>query len=231
MKHILQIFSLAAILSLALVSTTYAGIFSLPRGGTATNYHPLTGASSIMRLTLVGMDRFVVLKTGDRNANTGELNNLTLTLSATSGEYDSMELSTGQMRNLTTGSYGNRAYIKVHKQDIMETGNPRGYFRMPDIWINVRVGDRITLNLDARELDCTGERVCNRGDSGHYKIELTVPSVLSPAPTTCGRMNSAPLTFRNGQIAFASFDTLAFEATGDVLLRPIRGTFCLTPAR
>jgi len=228
-----------ALVLLALAPAAQAGLFSLPRSGTATQSHNLRAGPGVFRLTLSGLNRFLVVKTGDRKGTAGELRRITITLynrSTDVSEVDTVTLTQDLLRNASAtkyrNSYGNSAYLKIHKGDFLEPGGPRGPRPATDMWINVRPGDRIRLGLKFRELDCSGERVCNRGDNGRYELDMVVPATASAFSSLCAPTANSWSIGRQAQYyVFRGMPTTTITAKGSVLLYPLAGRICITPSR
>ncbi|MFK5996981.1 MAG: hypothetical protein QM492_02605 [Rhodobacterales bacterium] len=227
-RHLPQ-FIITILLSLLLPLIANAGILSLPRNGTATTYHSLQGQPGVIRVSLKGMLQFVVVKTGDRHGEAGELHRIKLHLvNTTPGttEYFDHKWGSMEMYNQTRGKRGRSAYVTAHKNDIINTIDRRPL----ELFIFAHPGDHILLEVTARELDCTGQRVCGRGDNSYYSIALIVPNFSSGQITsTCTRRNTKVLVqLPDGRFRFDLIAANPVSERGSLRIYPVKGTLCYT---
>jgi len=202
---------------------------SFPRSGTAPVFHSLEGQEGVLRMTLSGMNEFMVVKTGDPRNGTGELHTIKLHLTNMNtlpqeSEYFNYEWTSRFMLNRTRNKRGNSAYVSIHRRDIIIARN-----RHPvPIWIYVRPGDHVRLEVLARELDCARHRVCGRGDSSLYVIDMRVPYFTGGLPSSCRAENRWTLRNVDGKWTFG----LARPwDRGDLRIYPVAGTICYTGQR
>jgi len=207
----------------------FAGPFSLPRGGTAPEYHTLSG-DPMVRIQLSGMDRFEVRKTGDRRG-AGELRFIKIGLHGVDG-YSTMGAKGFGALYARPGLVGGHPpYVSIHKHDIVQIrrwnirrdGGGRG-----SIWINARPGARFTVTIDSRELDCAANRKCNRHDQGLYKMTMTLPALPGDLPRTCGPSNTYNLRNIDGMPKFPAFLDINIKTKKKLLLYPVNGQICVT---
>lgn len=208
----------------------WAGPLHLPRGGLAEESHRLSG-SPMIRIQLSGMDRFDVMKTGDRKG-AGELRYIRISLSG-SNEYNSMGAKGFGALYARPGLVGGHPpYISIHKNDTVQIRSwniRRDGGGVGSIWINARPGARFSVTIDSRELDCAGHRKCKRHDEGLYKISMTIPPALSrDLPRSCGRSNTFSLRNIDGLPQFPSFSDIDITTKKKLLLYPVDGQICIT---
>jgi len=217
-----------ALLALGLSGSVNAGIFSLPRGGTAPAYHSLAGQPGVIRMELHNMYQFLVVKTGDPRAKSGELHKIKINLvnlTPGSNEYFSRDWNSLLMTNRTRHVNGGSGYVPAHRHDVIIVQH-----RVPDVlvYINVRPGDRVRLEVTARELDCTRQRVCNRGDNSHYSIDMTVPRFGGGVPANCtGDAHWQLFQTSDGRYRFRpSAAENPVRESGDLRIYPVTGQIC-----
>ncbi len=227
---------LAHFIAIILVGLTFphsTNAANLPRSGTAPAYHSLEGQAGVLRMTLSGMNRFMVVKTGDPRHGTGELHKIKLHLvNLTPGaiEYFNYDWTSAFMSNRTRNKRGNTAYVPIHRRDIIEAHRRRPV----PIWIYVRPGDRVRLEVTARELDCTKQRVCGRGDNSFYGFDMRVPYFTNRPTSSCMALNTWTLhQTPNGQWKFAGTPLTPIAQypvteRGDLRIYPVSGTICFT---
>jgi len=206
----------------------HAGIFSLPRNGTAPTYHSLDGQAGVLRMTLSNTSQYLVVKTGDKRGHTGELNRINLKLInlTAPNEYDTRSVSAPFFHNQTRGRNANTAYVPIHKHDIINLVPRRPINPM---WIYVRPGDRVRIEVKARELDCTKKIVCGRGDNSHYFITMVVPNFRGVRLDTCGNRNRWNLhQTTDGRFRFWTIGQNPISEGGDLRIYPVKGTLCFT---
>jgi len=143
--------------------------------------------------------------------------------------------------NLTKEINGGRGYIDIDVNDRLELydGNRtdadgvRPQKTVP--WINARRGSRISITLSARELDCSGQNVCGRGDTGTVVYEMTIPPIPSNLPTTCGAQNSFRGVVVDGVFQFSGTLDSTRAATGKPTIEPSEfesdSFLCFLPVR
>ncbi len=222
-------------LGLLAASPALPDIFGVPRGGIVSTVHGQPVEADTLRVTLGGMTRFTVAKKGERRNKKGELDELILSLSSRERgvvERHEQAFDATFMFNETRGKGNNgHIYLKIRKGDIVRVQPHRTGGSIPDYWINLPPGGRFSITLFAHESDCLKDNSCKRGNKGHYSVEMSLPPIPAPVPTSCGPSN----TFRWGQLdaryqVFGMRD-VAITEKGSVRLYPVQGTVCITAAR
>lgn len=211
MKSVLSALAIAAALfstSLGIVLPDRAEAGRLPRGGTATNSHTGRQGPGTYRLVVIGLGQFRTLKSGDKHGDAGELRWLRMSLYNTSAatEYETRQFLPVNLYNERTRKSAGRT-LQVRRGDILHVTSYPGDLTL---WANVRPGDHIVLDISAKELDCVGNRLCNRGDSGSFSLSWTIQTVVgtegyyqlcsSPGGNGLwvrGETDIVPLRFRN----------------------------------
>ncbi len=228
--HYTTRFILAILLYILLPLSTNAA--SLPRSGTAPAYHSLQGQPGIIKLSLTNMTQFMVIKTGDPRHATGELHKIKLHLvnrMPGTTEYFDYDWTSAFMHNQTRHKQGGMGYVPIHRRDIILAHRRH---RLP-VWIYVHPGDRIRLEVTARELDCTNQRVCSRGDNSYYGFDMKVPNFTIGPPSTCTAQNKWTLhQVSSGHWRFSGtprpIAQYPITERGDLRIYPVTGTICFT---
>ena len=69
------------------------------------------------------------------------------------------------------------------------------------------------ISVTGRELDCTGQRVCNRGNTGAVTFEVKIPEFRSEPSNRCDDGNTFDLTTVDGRPAIIGNANLVSEPT------------------
>lgn len=217
MKKILQV-------ALCVVGVAAAAM-SVDSTGILASRHDLVTDANSVRVELVNFNEMRVFSTGERRNNTGELNKISAALEG----VNEFEINTWTVAfdilNTTKGIGGNSGYIDISVGDQLELydGNRTtdGIRPLkPNPWINARRGSRITLNITTRELDCTRQRVCGRGNTGSIVYEMTIPPVPSNLPSTCGPENSFRGRMIGGMFQFEGMLDYSRVVSGSPIIEP-----------
>jgi len=214
---------------------------SVDHTGLQTSFHGLEVNDNTVRVELHNWNEMRVISTGEKRSNQGELNHMALRLDGLM-EFDSTRWEMPfDIYNLTKEINGGRGYIDIDVNDRLELydGNRtdadgvRPQKTVP--WINARRGSRISITLSARELDCSGQNVCGRGDTGTVVYEMTIPPIPSNLPTTCGAQNSFRGVIVGGEFQFFGTLDSTRAATGKPTIEPSEfesdSFLCFLPVR
>ena len=210
--------------------------------GLLTEMHDFEVSDDTVRVELRNFDEAVVRSTGERGTNQGELHSFKVTLSAPL-EFSSLLYTTTDtdIRNDTRSTNGGTGYVDIDVDDQLSfysgvlEDDDGVRLRKPSPWVNVRPGARIEIRVDTRELDCTGQNVCNRDDTGSVSYEMTIPIFLESLPTTCQEDNSLIGSSVDDEYRFLG--TLDYERTesGEPIIVPSftenDAILCFLPAR
>ncbi len=236
-RRIPRIFSLHLIahLAFALLATGPAGAesFGVPRAGIGATIHNQPVEANTLRVTLSGMQWFVVAKNGERRRKKGELDEISLSLTSLEPrvlERDEKRYGTSYMFNETRGKGGN-SYVKISEGDIIYLRHPRRGVSLPDQWINLPPGGRFSITVFAHESDCLRGSGCRRGNKGRYVVEMRLPPLPRPLPGSCTPRNTFRWTLLDGRYQIPRMRDVNIIESGSVVLYPIEGTICVTAAR
>ena len=213
-----------------MASATTLTALSVNHTGLLTESHTHLVTPDSLRINLRNLTTFVVRNTGERRNRTGELHRIWVEMSA-DGEFDSYTL-TPAMLTPASGRDSNGTYIEIDDPDRVRITAPRPA-ALDDLWVNVARGSEITLTFRFRELDCKGDNVCNRDNSGSYTVAMTLPALPTTLPTTCTAANRFTISLLDDVPTFfgpAAPVRMTRQASGDVLLHPTDGTLCITQA-
>ena len=191
--------------------------------------HTMASGPDVYRIEIRNLKRFEVMETGDSDG-VGELHNIRVNLSAFTNNSEQFHSKTvratpGFLYNDTTNDGGNSSYLNVRK------GNRvifHGRANHDNLWVHAgavnAIGDRtqVRLSVHARELDCTGRRVCRRGGYGGFTVFFNIPNFETPPSTRCGPENTFELGRLDDEIAIFGADNVGNSsyqgAAGDIYL-------------
>ncbi len=171
-----------------------------------TGRHTLGSARDVWRVELRTLERFLAMSTGD-GSGAGELRTVKISLQGLDDQYHVVAESspmlgptprTNRVPHYLEINRGSQIFLQRLDEDNLDTYN---------LWIHVKQrgqGDvgRPTVNFKiqvyGRELDCKGNNICRRGNSGTitYYVNLEIPTVRS---NRCVPANSYNITAVNGQ--------------------------------
>jgi hypothetical protein len=170
-----------------------------------TGNKTLGSGNDIWRIELRNLESFFAMSVGDSD-NVGELYYIDISLSGPDGQFHKVRevnpfisINNGprSLKNTLNVSPGDR--VNLERLD-PETTNTY------DLWVHAKErqqGDlgvsllNFEIKVEARELDCAKDRVCDRGSTGTttYSISLPIPSVRQG---TCNVQNSYQISASNG---------------------------------
>lgn len=161
--------------------------------------------TDVWRVELRNLERFLAMSSGDRDG-VSELYKIKIELKAPQGQFHSVT-EENPFLSINGGSRSRKNSIDVRRGDRvflerLEPGRTDTY----NLWVHSKQraqGDasapqiNFQIETSARELDCTGNRVCNRGSTATstYYFNLPVPAVRSQ---TCNPGNSYRIRPVNG---------------------------------
>jgi hypothetical protein len=229
----------------------FTGILSLlvviPAVAKQRDIHTLGSAPNVLRVELRNLDQFRVLQTGDPKSS-GELHKVEVVLESRNGsisgseQYHSLETPSVQLLNNSTHKLGGTGNLEIRKDDWITYGGRRVAPGTRNLWVHAKDmsndvysngtparNNDIAIRVNARELDCKGQRVCNRGDNGSFIIHFPLPRFTSPPPTSCGPSNTYRLTLVDDEIRLIGINgstTGSYKKTGPIL-QPRNGELCI----
>lgn len=209
--------------------------------------HTLGSAPNVLRVELRNLDRFRVLQTGDPKSS-GELHKVEVVLESRNGfvsgneQYHSYETPSIQLLNTSTHKLGGTGNLEINKDNWITYGGRQLAPGTRNLWVHAKDmsnevysngsparNNDIAIRVNARELDCKGQRVCNRGDTGSFIIHFPLPRFTSPPPTSCGPSNTYRLTLVDDEIRLIGINgstTGSYKKTGP-MLQPRNGEVCI----
>lgn len=201
-----------------------ASAFSVDNTGLLTMRHDLELDENSIRVELHNLNSVVVFSTGERRNREGELNKYSIKFEGVNEfEFRSWGMPS-DIFNLTKGVNGGSGYIDISRNDRLElydgdTTNDSGERQLkPTPWINARRGSRVKITIEARELDCSGQNVCGRGNNGKVVYEMTIPPLATNLPDSCGDSNSFSGAVIDGEFQFAGMlDYVRVESSNPII--------------
>lgn len=218
-----------------------ASAFSVNHSGILVSRHALEVDENSVRIEMHNLNSVSVFSTGERRNREGELNTYSIKLEGVNEfEYRSWDMPF-DIFNQTTGNNGGSGYISINRNDRLELydGNRLNDLGVrplkPIPWINARRGSRIKITIQASELDCSGQNVCNRGNDGEVVYEMTIPTLPRNLPSWCGGPNSLAGAVIDGEFQFAGMLDYSRVETGKPIIEPsineLDSFLCFLPVR
>lgn len=236
----------SALPAIAMLMTATAVI-----AGKGDSRHTLGSARDVARIEVRNMDQFEVMSVSDSDG-TDELHSITARLTTRFDigshreQFDTFEERSISLLNRTLGRLGNAAYVQIRKGDLLGFGGREVAPETRHLWVHTReyfpadrdsnspnVRSKISIQIIARELDCSGTRVCRRGDTKSYYISFDFPTLRGTPPANC----TAAYTYKIGRLddglALFGPDGGVVQAIassvpgGGPAIRPINGEICI----
>jgi hypothetical protein len=190
------------------------------------NVHSLEVNANTVRVEIHRLNGMRVLSTGERRNRQGELNRITVRLVGLSERFRSDWSMPDSIFNRTKNSDGGSGYTDIDIYDFLELywgelldENGDRLIREPQ-WINARRGGRISISVEARELDCSGQWVCGRGNTGTVTYAMSIPPLPSNLPDTCGPSNTLAGRVLDGQFQFIGGLDFVRTQEGEPIIEP-----------
>jgi len=211
------------------LSLTACGVDSR---GIITQIHDAEIGPDTVRVELRGMTDFVVLRSGDRGAfggaRDGELQDMTLSLSARD-EFSSAMGSGNNVgiSNRTDPDSDHIVYTTIEAGDVVFWQRSATYTDEA-IWVNMPRDAILTLRMQGRDLDCSGERVCGRDDDGTFTAIILLPVAPARLSDGCPPNQRFNWTQRDGEWLFEGARSWSNQLDHRPVLRPLNGFICIT---
>lgn len=172
----------------------------------------------IYRIELRNLGLFLVLANGEEESG-GELHSISVGLLEPDNTRDRQihtvvekaPLLVNTSRNVRAGS----GYLSVSTGDYVRLGERRGAADDYNLWIhsayrNEPTGTYMKFNVSvtAKELDCSGQRVCRRGNIGTLFYEIWIPPLRAVPPRDCRAENTFRWTTVDGVVVLQGNDNL-----------------------
>lgn len=216
-------FGVAAGMIAATISTFGAPVMASER----TSQQRLGSGPDIYRVEVRNLHRLEVLEAGDSDG-VGELHEMTVELQAYDQEardqYDRLKFSGTELYSINEGGIvGGTRYFPIRVGQHVFTSNDRRQNDTTQMWIHVNTGSeptaydtvgRVSLSITAQELDCTGQRVCNRRSNGKVTINFKIPEFTTRPSNRCGPDNTFRLEPLDGEIQISGLsNSTVFSGT------------------
>lgn len=223
--------------------------------GKGDSRHTLGSARDVGRIEVRNMDQFEVMGVSDSDG-TDELHSITVRLTtrfdigSDREQFDTFEERSISLLNRTLGRLGNAAYVQIRKGDLLGFGGREVAPEARQLWAHAReyfpanrgsnrpdMRSKISIQIIARDLDCSGTHVCRRGDTKSYYISFDFPTLRGTPPANC----TAPYTYKIGRLddglALFGPDGAVVQVMvssvpgGGPAIRPINGEICIASTR
>jgi len=225
----------AIVVVLVLTASTCAD-----RGGLLDEFHDAPIDENTIRVEVRGFDALDIVSTGERGDRPGEIHKVAISLSAP-GELSTNEF-TGplQISNRTPGDIVSTTFETVKRADQVDLFAGDRFVdgvrsRMPALFVNANRNARLTLSITTLELDCSGDNICNRDNTGTVAYAFTLPSTALPEvlPDDCGPTNTLRWGNESGTFQFSRTINHQRTATDEPILEPLAAetdaTICFLP--
>lgn len=188
----------------------------------------LGSGPDVYRVEVRNLYRLEVLEAGDSDG-VGELHELTIELTnydlEVGGQYDRLKFSGTELYLINKGGIvGGTRHFPIRVGQHVFTANDRRRNNTTQMWVHVNTGaeptaydtvGRVRLSVSAEELDCAGQRVCNRRSNGRVTIDFKIPEFTSRPSNRCGPDNTFRLEPLDGEIQISGLsNTTVFSSTG-----------------
>lgn len=173
---------------------------------------------NIYRVEIRNLKWLQILETGDSDGE-GELHELIVQLSAhnpeNSAQFDGIKYTGTQLYSLNNGGIvGGRRNMPIRVGQRLKLEQDQRQGNKTQMWVHAYSnpaeasyaepysgnGGPIKLSFDALELDCTGQRVCRRNNTGKVTISFKIPEFNTPPSNQCGPSNTFRLEPLDGEL-------------------------------
>lgn len=223
---------LAFLVNAGLCAATTLCVSSAAVGQETVANHTLGSGPNVYRVEVRNLHFLEVLEAGDSDG-VGELHELGIQLQSFNPDLGHQshrqEFSGTQLYILNGGGIvsGRRNFPIRVGQRVYTTNDPRRndvtqmwvhvYSNPNDAAYNSRLSNGraiVTLSIEARELDCAGQRVCSRGNSGTVRVNFEIPEFTGPPSNRCGPDNTFLLAPTDGELQITGLSrTTVFSNT------------------
>lgn len=209
---------------------TAAAIATVSTQGMANeraSHQTLGSGPDVYRVEVRNLNRLVVLEAGDSDG-VGELHELAIELRAydqvAGMQHDRLTFSGTELYLINEGGIvGGDRYFPARVGQHVFTATDRSQNDITQMWIHVNTGaeptaydtvGRVSLTVAAEELDCAGQRVCNRRSNGKVIIDFQIPEFTRRPSNRCGPDNTFRLEPLDGEIQISGLSgTSVFSHT------------------
>lgn len=218
-----------------------------------TSRHTLGSGPDVYRVEVRNLHRLEALQVGDSDG-VGELHSLRIALGTydnTAGEQnDALRFTGTELYSINEGGIiGGTQYLPIGIGQHVSLSNDGSQNDTTQMWVHVNTAPgsygnsnaRVSLRIDAEELDCALQRVCSRRGNGALSISFDMPEFATRPSNRCGPDNTFWLGTVDGELQISGlsnspvwsgthrdswFKGVDFKGDGPVL-RPINAEICI----
>lgn len=210
----------------------------------------LNSSDGLFRVHFMELDTFEVMQSGDPNS-AGELTEVVVSIQF-GNRHHSYTVPVSSLYNQSTGQAGNSAYVKVVPGNLV-TFEQRRTRQPANLWLDVKHNGAsfptslstttVRLNIKTRELDCTRQRRCKRGNTGSWTLSVELPDYDATPMFGCGASNTYDLARLDNEVRLIGYEPTSVYSYGrtnrarqgsviqrsreGAILRPTRGKVCI----
>lgn len=195
------------------VGLLFAFSITSAKAAQKTGNQNMASGPGVYRVELRNIGMLRVGHVGDPN-QPGELAKVTISLKVleTPGRYQYQNVleTSPVLFNFSRGRMGGPGNLSIYNGDRIRLGRTGAPASDYNLWAHGRRTPaipgaiprlRIQVTLNSRELDCTGQRKCKRGNTGITTYQINVPRFTVEPPNTCTSENTFKLTTVDGNAA------------------------------
>ena len=215
--------------------------------------HTLGSGPDVYRVEVRNLHRLEGLQTGDSDG-VGELHSLRISLAAYNDnartQTDDLAYSGTELYSINEGGIvsGTR-YFPFRVGQHVSLSNNGAQNDRTQMWVHVDENSgstssgrgQVSLSIFAEELDCAGQRVCNRRGRGTFSITFELPEFNTRPSNRCGPDNTFWLGTVDGELQISGvsnssvwtstsserfFLGIDYKGSGPIL-RPINAEICV----
>lgn len=155
----------------------------------------------IYRIELRNIGNFRVRADGEPESD-GELHSISVSLlepkNTRDRQYDTVAEKAPLLVNLPRTERAGSSYLTIQTGDLVRLGERRGSQSDYNLWTHSAYRNlaedgnylRFFITVTARELDCGGRRVCDRGNIGTVTHTINIPPLREVPPRDCQPQNT-----------------------------------------
>ncbi len=185
-----------------------------------------------LRVELIDMTDFTVRSTGDQGirggARDGELQDIIVSISAPNEFSSASGRNATGLVNRTRAETDSLSFVTIVVGDRVAWGRAATYDN-DAVWVLAEPDSRISLLVQARDLDCTGERVCGRHNDGAFRFDFMLPSLPARLEPNCVPEQIFVWNEAGGRPGFRGARDVAVTTTGAPIIVPANGAICIRP--
>ena len=194
--------------------------------------HFHTAGPNTLRVELIDMTEFIVRASGDRGPaggqRDGELQSMTLSLTAPSEFSSAIGRNTTGLANLTDPETTYLGIVTIARNDRLTWGRTASYDNEA-VWVDVEPGARVSLKVQARDLDCSRDRACGRHNDGAFTFQFVLPALPAQLVPGCPPEQVFVWREEGGRVGFRAVREVEVTTTGQPIVEPVNGAICIRP--